>query len=38
VYKEEGLYSETEEDDSKSSRGNGVITRGVRSREEELEK
>jgi len=38
MHKEEDLRLETEEDDSRSSRRNRVIIRGMKSKEEELEK
>jgi hypothetical protein len=38
VYREEDFYSETKADDSRSSRENGIMTRSMTGREEELEK
>jgi hypothetical protein len=38
MYEEEDLCLEIEEDDSRSSRRNRVIIRGMKSKEKELEK
>jgi hypothetical protein len=38
MYKEEDLYLEIKEDNSRSSRRNRVIIRRIKSKEEELEK